>query len=131
MLDAGDLVELQADSAATLSMVGELWRMSGSGRRVLEAEDVAVSIWPGGDVSINDSALGVTGTNSTYIGLVARSTDVRENDQFRNVRQADGTLWLDRYTADGQPAADGVRFTIGTVEKWPTVIRLRIHEEGT
>jgi hypothetical protein len=112
-------------------MTGELWRMAPTGRRSLFKSGVNLSLWPGGDVSLQDDALGVTGQNSTYVGFVARNTDIRENDQFRSVKTADGKLWLDRYDAAGNATADGVRFTIGTVEKWPTVIRLRIHEEGT
>lgn len=131
LLSDAMIARMQRTQERTLTMTGELWRIGGGGRRTLLLSDVPLLIVPGGDVSIGDNAIGVTGRNSTFVGYTARDLDVRENDQFRNVRQADGSLWMDRYDRHGNTEADGVRFTIGTVEKWPTVTRLRIHEEGT
>jgi hypothetical protein len=112
---------MQADSAAALHMLADRWRISGSGRRTLYLANEKVSIFPGGNKDITDSATGVVGAKETYVGAVNLDSDVTENDQYRNVR--------DRATGDAYMT--GVRFTVSTAAVHPTVIQLRLHEEGT
>ncbi len=120
-LTAAELREMQRETAARLYQKADRWRMAATGRRVLYLQDERVSIFPGGDVSITNDSTGIVGARSTYVGAVARSSDVQENDQYRNVRHA-GT---------GEVYMPGVRFTIGTVAIHQTSITLRLHEEGT
>lgn len=106
--------------------LGDIWRGSydaSSGtwiRRTLKYANVPLSVVPGGQVDVTDMATGAVGARETFTGSTPLTTEIRENDQVRNVRWASGLLYL----------AD-TRFVVSTVAIFPSIIVLRYQKETT
>ena len=107
--------------------LAELWRINpATGRRVsLKEADgvtlrrVAVSIFPGGAQNFTDMETGQVGGRESYTGNTELNTDVRENDQFRNIVDRAGMAWF-----------SGARLTVTTVARHPAILLLRMRNEG-